>query len=121
MPFTLLFHQKTFSIVLMAVVDSHYKFVLVDVGAPGRHSDGGVFKNSSFGRLLEEGTLDLPGPHRLPKSQKVAPHVFVGDEAFQLRPDFMRPFPGKGLTPSTRVFNYRLSRARYGHYCVTLK
>lgn len=97
----------------MAVVDASYKFLVVDVGAPGRHSDGGIFKASKFGKQLTEGTLQLPGLARLPGSTKVAPHVFVGDEAFQLRPDFMRPFPGKNMEPTHRIFNYRLSRARY--------
>ncbi|CAN7939577.1 unnamed protein product [Ixodes hexagonus] len=105
-------YKKTFSIVLMAVVDANYKFVMVNVGAPGRHSDGGVFKASEFGRQLERERQDIPGLARLPKSTKVAPHVFVGDEAFQLRHNFMRPFPGSNAEPSERVFNYRLSRAR---------
>lgn len=96
----------------MAVVDASYRFLMVDVGAPGRHSDGGVFKNCSFGRQLENGALDIPGTAELPNSTKVAPHVFVGDEAFQLRTNFLRPFPGKSIGPSQAVFNYRLSRAR---------
>ncbi|KAH7971349.1 hypothetical protein HPB49_022333 [Dermacentor silvarum] len=52
--------QGTFSIVLMAVVDPQYKFSMVSVGAPGLHSDGGVFKSCEFGRQLEKGTLPLP-------------------------------------------------------------
>lgn len=96
-------YKKTFSIVLMAVVDANYKFVMVDVGAPGRHSDGGVFKASEFGRQLGNETLDIPKLSRLPNSTKVAPYVYVGDEAFQLRPDFMRPFPGKSMLPCHSV------------------
>lgn len=104
--------QGTFSIVLLAVVDSDYKFVVVDVGAYGKQSDGGILKASAFGQLLEEGRLMLPRDLPLPSTSLPAPCVFVGDEAFQLRPDFLRPFPGRQLTDDRRVFNYRLSRAR---------
>ncbi|KAH8008905.1 hypothetical protein HPB51_007561 [Rhipicephalus microplus] len=81
----------TYSIVLMAVVDSNLKFVAVDVGAYGRQSDGGTCNNSRFGRALENSLLCLPKPRRLPGDTTIAPHVFVGDEALQLRPDFLRP------------------------------
>nr|XP_037272473.1 uncharacterized protein LOC119164398 [Rhipicephalus microplus] len=96
----------------MAVVDSSSKFVLVDIGAEGRQSDGGVFKNTKFGKALTEGQLDIPSLGQLPGTTKVAPYAFVGDEAFQLRRDFMRPFPARLLEDERRVFNYRLSRAR---------
>ncbi|KAM7307362.1 putative sugar transporter [Ixodes scapularis] len=42
----------------------------------------------------------------------ILPYTFLGDEAFQLRPDFMRPYPGSREEPAERCFNYRLSRAR---------
>ncbi len=48
------------SVVLMAVVDVNYKFVLVDIGAYGRNSDGGVLAHSAFGKALSEGRLGIP-------------------------------------------------------------
>ncbi|KAM7304263.1 uncharacterized protein ISCGN_014163 [Ixodes scapularis] len=105
-------YKGTYSIVLLAVVDSDYKFVVVDVGAYGKQSDGGVLQQSAFGQLLEQGRLELPKDLPLPCTRIPAPCVFVGDEAFQLRPDFLRPYPGRGLDGDKRIFNYRLSRAR---------
>ncbi|KAH9364700.1 hypothetical protein HPB48_019958 [Haemaphysalis longicornis] len=55
---------------------------------------------------LQAQALVFPVPARLTRSTKVVPHVFVGDEAFQHRPYFMRPYPGKHVTPAQRVFNY---------------
>ncbi|XP_037564174.1 uncharacterized protein LOC119443093 [Dermacentor silvarum] len=95
----------------MAVVDSECKYVLIDVGAEGRLSDGGTFKNSDLGRALSHGQLDIPSLGRLPDTSTNTPYVFVGDEAFQLRKDFMRPFPARHLSDEKRIFNYRLSRA----------
>ncbi|KAL3210036.1 hypothetical protein MRX96_052301 [Rhipicephalus microplus] len=48
----------------------------------------------------------------LPRSGRVCPHVFVGDEAFQWWPDFMRPLPGSRSVPAEVMYNFRLSRAR---------
>ncbi|KAG0442041.1 hypothetical protein HPB47_015793 [Ixodes persulcatus] len=73
------------------------------------------YKASDFGQALENGTLNLPDLGKLPRCQdpRLAPHVFVGDEALQLRPDFLRPYPPKDLTEERRVFNYWLSQGRY--------
>jgi hypothetical protein len=35
------------------------------------------------------------------------PYVFVGDEAFPLRENLMRPFPGRGANDGEKIFNYR--------------
>lgn len=103
------------SLVLLALVDAHYRFRVIDVGGYGRTSDGGILANSTFGQALRDGSLHLPPDQHLPGAEHRGPqpHVFVADEAFPLRRNLMRPFPGRGgLTPEQRVFNYRLSRAR---------
>ncbi|KAK0142795.1 Protein ALP1-like [Merluccius polli] len=107
-------YKGTYSIVLLAVVDSQYCFRVVDVGSYGRTSDGGVLANSIFGQALRDGTLGIPEDALLPGADHLGPQpfVFVADEAFPLRRDLMRPFPGTHLYGSRRAFNFRLSHAR---------
>ncbi|XP_017881154.1 protein ALP1-like [Ceratina calcarata] len=105
-------YKKTFSIVLLALVDANYKFLAVDVGGYGKNSDGGIFAHSAMGRRLEAGTLNVPDSRELPGSEMRASHVIVGDEAFPLKTYLLRPYPGVQLSHDTRIFNYRLSRAR---------
>lgn len=106
-------YKKYFSILLMAVVDSEYCFVSIDVGAYGRESDSTVFKDCPFGKKLYSNQLNLPAPACLPNTtDSPQPFVIVGDEAFGLHKNLLRPYPGRGLNPTRRVFNYRLSRAR---------
>ncbi|KAJ8342647.1 hypothetical protein SKAU_G00325750 [Synaphobranchus kaupii] len=40
---------------------------MVDIGCPGRHSDGGVLSSSVFGRKLQSGELGFPGATNLPR------------------------------------------------------
>ena len=102
------------------------RFILVDIGEAGMRSDGGVLSNSSFGQALEAGTLSIPDPAPLSgilillkitlvylkvytcvlkiiclilgTMQPPFPYVFVGDEVFPLRPNMLRPYPGRNLT-----------------------
>ncbi|KAL2080736.1 hypothetical protein ACEWY4_024529 [Coilia grayii] len=106
-------YKGTYSVVLLAVVDAEYCFRVVDVGAYGRTSDGGVLANSTFGQKLQDGTLGLPQDALLPGAEHLGPqpYAFVADEAFPLRRNLLRPFPGR-QSGSRRVFNYRLSHAR---------
>ena len=105
-------YKHTFSIVLLAVVDANYKFLYVDVGCNGRVSDGGVFKNSSLFAALESKSLKLPSPEPLAGEDFQLPYMLVADDAFPLKENIQKQFGQTGLTRYTRIFNYRLSRAR---------
>ncbi|XP_058817565.1 uncharacterized protein LOC131680866 [Topomyia yanbarensis] len=95
----------------MAMCDANYNFIGVDIGAYGGNADGSVFSNSIFGRRLLHGELGLPQPAALSNGE-VIPYFIVGDAAFPLKANLMRPYPGRNLEAIKENFNYRLSRAR---------
>ncbi len=97
---------------MMALVDSNYRFIYVDVGCNGRVSDGGVFRGSTLQESLEQRTANIPQPTPLPGTDMTMPFFVVADEAFPLKSYLMKPFARRGLSREQRVFNYRLSRAR---------
>lgn len=98
---------------MFAIVDSLYNFLYVNVGSQGRLSDAGVFSHTSFIQALRDGTLNLPSSHSLPGRDIATPYVFVGDDAFSLSPNIMKPYPGENSPGSNeRIFNYRLTKAR---------
>lgn len=53
-------HKKTFSIVLMVLVDAKYKCIVVDIGFYGKSSDGGVFSCSKMGEAFEKNQFNVP-------------------------------------------------------------
>nr|CAI5856878.1 unnamed protein product [Callosobruchus analis] len=112
-------YKNYFSIVLMAVVDANYRFLMIDVGAYGKDSDAGVFSNSPIYQNIENGTVPLPKGQKLPNSEQICPFVFIGDEAFPLRTYLLRPFPRRRLQNNepASYYNYRLSRARMTVEC----
>ena len=108
---TLYYNYKDFfSVVLLVVANGNYEILFVDVGSEGRLSDGGIWKKSTFFKMLRDDKLDLPPPRDL--NGHDMPYHLVGDDAFALDTHMMKPFSKKGLTPAEDIFNYRLSRAR---------
>ncbi|CAF4890751.1 unnamed protein product [Pieris macdunnoughi] len=105
-------YKKYFSVVLQAVADAIYKFVMVEVGGYGKQSDGGTFRASDLYQFLNERELDIPSPAYLPNTQVSVPYVFLADEAYPLKTYLMKPFGGRDLTVDQQNFNSRLSRAR---------
>lgn len=101
------------SMVLLAVVDARYRFIMCDFGTNGRVSDGGVLKNTNFFGKLQNNLLKIPNAEIIRNTSRKLPYVFVGDDAFPLRVDLMKPFRQAGLTSiEKKTYNYRLSRAR---------
>lgn len=83
------------------------------VGAYGKSSDSAIFTGSLLYKKLLENTLNLPEPKPISTVETVCyPHVIVGDEAFGIMENVMRPYSGRHLTHKKKIFNYRLSRAR---------
>ena len=104
-------YKNWFIIVLLAVVDANYQFVLVDVGCNGRISDGGVYQNSTLSLAFEENTLSISKPRSLTENSMPIPFMIVADNAFPLKKYIIqKPYSQIGLTTDKRIFNYRLSR-----------
>lgn len=97
----------------MGICDANYKFTFVDIGAYGRRSDGGIFRDSAIGQRFYMNQMDLPLPDKLTVDGDYMPYVLVGDEAFQLTDFLLRPYSRRGgLNADRNIYNYRLSRAR---------
>lgn len=106
-------YKDYFSFVLLAVVDSEYRFIFMSVGSYGKECDSSIFKESTIWKKLNDGSLNIPKPRPLHATlQNDMPYVLVGDEAFPLSTNLLRPFGGTHLDHMKKIFNYRLSRAR---------
>lgn len=83
---------------------------MVDIGTNGRVSDGGVIENTEFYDRLTTNKLKLPDNT---STREGLNFVFLGDDAFALHENMLKPYQRKGLTcKEKKIFNYRLSRAR---------
>jgi len=98
---------------MLAVVDADYKFLWVDIGSRGASSDAQIYNNSELKECMDDNSIGFPDAEELPNDvgDKV-PYFLVGDDAFALRENMMKPFSRRGLNMDERIFNYRLSRCR---------
>lgn len=105
-------YKGFFSTVLFAVVNANYEFLYVNTGTNGSVADSSILNSTNFYQKMVNGDLNLPSPSALPGTNTIVPYVFLGDSAFALNKNLMKPFPFKNISYEKRIFNYRLSRAR---------
>eukprot|EP00057_Strongylocentrotus_purpuratus_P005688 XP_003731553.1 PREDICTED: uncharacterized protein LOC764380 [Strongylocentrotus purpuratus] len=98
----------------MALVDSKYQFLWIDVGGVGHQSDAQIYNNSELKECIEAGTLGIRDPAPLPHDDEEhpMPYFFVGDDAFAMRTYVMKPYCRRNMDQQQKIFNYRLSGAR---------
>ena len=67
-----------------------------------------------MGRKIRSGDFNFPTDKPLPGSDVTIPHVIIGDEAFRLTKNCMKPYPKNQASEDVEktIFNYRLCRAR---------
>jgi hypothetical protein len=99
-------YKHFYSAVLMAVADVGYCFISVEFGAYGSSSNSNVFKDLTFGKLMESNTLNISDPRIVPSDAEglSTTVVLVGDEAFALSEHVLRPYPNKTLTCLKRIY-----------------
>ncbi|XP_054720590.1 uncharacterized protein LOC129230213 [Uloborus diversus] len=99
------------SIVLLALVNAHLKFLFVDVGTNDRISDGGVYNKCTLKKFIKGLKLNIAAGKFLPSTNVPAPFVIMAEDAFPFEENILNPYKGTSLTEEI-IFNYRLSRAR---------
>lgn len=72
----------------MAIVNAKYEFIMFYVGANGRISKGGILDYTKF----QNQTLNIPPPLCLANTVENHLYVFIGDVAFSLQTNLMKPY-----------------------------
>uniref|UniRef100_A0A915DZ35 DDE Tnp4 domain-containing protein n=1 Tax=Ditylenchus dipsaci TaxID=166011 RepID=A0A915DZ35_9BILA len=114
-------YKGGFSTVLLAICDADYKCVYADVGNYGKDSDGGIFGRCSFKEALDRKVLNLPEAKNLPGTDVFTPLFIVGDAAFPLRDNIMRPFPGDELDYGRMLLLGTMKYEKLYHEDTTMK
>jgi len=102
--------KNFYSVVLMAMVDSRYRFIWGSCGFPGNSHDAIIFQSTALWEKLK-GDDFIPDIGHKVADITIRPLV-IGDSAFPFQPWLLKPYTNAILTEKQRYFNYRLSRAR---------
>ncbi|MFV0265451.1 MAG: transposase family protein, partial [Kluyvera sp.] len=113
-------YKHCYSIILMAMVDADYKFLWVDTGGVVHQSHAQIYNASELKQCIEDGTLGIPPPERLPQDPEPdddhpdlkVPYFILGDDAFALRTHLMKPWSKRRMTKEEGIYNSHISRGR---------
>lgn len=104
-------YKGFFSIILMGVANGNYEFIYCNCEAEGSIGEAGYWKACDLQKALGEGRCHLPQCVRIRGDKSITPHL-IGDNAFPIGVNLLKPFPHRQLTLEECIFNYHLSRAR---------
>lgn len=93
---------RWFSLPLLAPITSASRLIWGLMG----ESTMVVWNEFRISSAIEDKSLSLPSPWCLPLGQKEVPFVFLGDDAFALKIQMLKPYPEKNLTVD-RIYNCR--------------
>uniref|UniRef100_A0A0A1WWQ2 Glucan endo-1,3-beta-glucosidase 11 n=1 Tax=Zeugodacus cucurbitae TaxID=28588 RepID=A0A0A1WWQ2_ZEUCU len=127
-------YKGWYSIVLLAVVDyrlgyfydnilflltciyifiykSRYRFLYVNIGAPGRCNDSQIYNASLLKQMMDHNELLTNNKMEIGGIQM--PICIIGDSAFRFSTSLMKPYAfSLALTETQKLFNYKLSKCR---------
>ena len=97
----------------MGLSDAFGKFIMPDIGAPGRKTDSSIFRDSEVGKRFYTNQMNLSPPEAIYENGPILPYYIIGNEGFPLENFIMCPFPRRAnLSFRQKVFSYRLCRPR---------
>ena len=103
-------NPQFYSVVAMALVDSHSRFVLGTCGFPGNSCDSIIFQSTELWRdIMENNLIPCTGQE---VNKATVPPLIIGDSAFPLTTWLMKPYTNATLTVEQRYFNYRFSLSK---------
>ena len=107
--------KNFYSVIMMGLVDAHYRFICGTCGFPGNSHDSIIFQSTNVWADIRENDLIPCIGKRIVKV--VVPPLVLGDSAFPFQTWLMNPYGNAVLSQKQSYFNYPLSRARMVTEC----
>ncbi|XP_067633791.1 uncharacterized protein [Eurosta solidaginis] len=104
-------YKGWYSIVLLALVDYRYRFIYINIGAPGRCNDSQIYNSSLLKKVLIEDEVLAANKKNISGVQM--PICILGDSAFKFSTTLMKPYAfSTDLSEEKKLYNYMLSKCR---------
>ena len=94
-------YKGFYSVVLMALLDAHYKFIWADIGGMGSASDAQIYNASKLKECVEDGSLGFPDPEPLHNGNQDVPYF----RCLRHTTDMIKPYSLLGMTRPERILN----------------
>ena len=104
--------KNFYSVVMMGIVDSNYRFMWGTCGFPGNSHDAIIFQATKVWTAIKENDL-IPYIGK-DVSGVLVPPLVLGDSAFPLQTWLMKPYGNAVLTPKTEIFQLPVEQSKNG-------